>query len=129
MQHKRITLLLILLATLLGAIAGGFVGRDYLGERKWSRSSPTRADILKEFSAKVKLDPVQVAQVDTILERHRPKFSEIKSQYSERIKQQRDSLRAEIRRLLSPEQNRLYDEYIKELEEREMKMKQNHRKD
>jgi len=75
--------------------------------------------VRKEFADRLKLTGNQPTQVDSILESNRKKFGEIRKEYDEVFRHQRDSLRRGIRSILSPEQNLLYDQYIKEMDERE----------
>lgn len=117
MQAKSKTIVFIILSFLIGGVAGGFLGSAYFGQKGPSRSS--RAHIMKEFTEKVRLEGSQPAVVDSIVEAYRTKLGEIRKNYSETFRHQRDSLRKEIRKILSEEQNRLYDQYIKEIDERE----------
>ena len=117
MQPKSKTLLFILLAFLLGGVGGLIVGKSYYGP--FPRHRVTREEVRKEFTERLKLDDRQRASIDSLLESHRAKFGETRKQYSEDFRKRRDNLRMEIRKQLSEEQNRLYDVYIKELDERE----------
>lgn len=113
----------MLLAFLLGVLGGLVVGRSYYGQQ---RNRPSREEVRKEFTEKLKLSAQQRVDIDSILETHRKKFGELRKQYSDTFRAGRDSLRAEIRKLLSAEQNKLYDAYIKELEERESRDRERH---
>ena len=119
MQPRSKTLLFILFSFLLGAVGGLVVGKTYYSRP--DRYRPSREDIRKEFTERLKLDAQQRVAVDSILEIHRGKFGDMRKRYSERFKAQRDSLRLDTRRVLSAEQNKLYDEFIKEMDEREAK--------
>ncbi|MBI4429985.1 MAG: hypothetical protein HY562_12805 [Ignavibacteriales bacterium] len=119
MQASSKTLLFILLSFLLGGVGGLVVGKSYYGRANKPR--PSREDIRKEFTERLRLDAHQRAAVDSILEFHRSKFGEMRKRYSERFKAHRDTLRWDTRKVLSPEQNKLYDEFIKEMDEREGK--------
>ncbi|HAL56209.1 MAG TPA: hypothetical protein DCP63_06995 [Bacteroidetes bacterium] len=118
MELKTKTFLFIISSFLLGGVAGGFVGKTYFGDGSGPRR-PGRAEYQKQFADRLKLSSVQAAQVDSMFESNRARFSDVQKQYSEAIRLRRDTLRLEIRKLLSPEQNKLYDDYIKELEERD----------
>ncbi|MEX2116311.1 MAG: hypothetical protein WEB37_05440 [Bacteroidota bacterium] len=125
MQAKSRTLVLLVVSFLLGGIAGVFVDRTWLGH-----SGPRRASqgtVSKEFTEKLKLRAEQTVAVDSILEAHKEKFGSVRKGYSETMKLQRDTLRREIRKLLNPEQNGLYDQYIKEMEERETRYRKENR--
>ena len=117
MQAKSKTLMFILLSFVLGIVGGGYFGASYLASKRNSR--PSHQGVRKEFSERLKLTGIQPAQVDSILEASRKRFGEIRKEYDEVFRHQRDSLRRGIRSMLSPEQNLLYDQYIKEMDERE----------
>lgn len=117
MQAKSKTLIFILLSFVLGAVGGGYFGASYFTQKRGSRAS--HSDVKKEFIQRLKLIGNQPAQVDSILEVNRKKFGEIRKEYDGVFRVQRDSLRRGIRSILTPEQNPLYDRYIKEMDERE----------
>ena len=117
MQPKSKTLLFILFAFLLGGVGGLVVGKSYYGSP--ARHRITREEVRREFTERLKLDGNQRALIDSLLESYRGKFGETRKQYSDDFRKRRDSLRVEIRKQLSEEQNKLYDVYIKELDERD----------
>lgn len=123
MQAKSRTLLFILVSFLLGGLAGVFVDRTFL--EKPSRSKWSKTGVMEEFTEKINLRPDQAAEVDSLLESHSAKFNEIRKGYSDTMKMQRDTLRKSIRARLSEEQNILFDQYVREMDERESK----HRKE
>ncbi|HWP82618.1 MAG TPA: hypothetical protein VNN76_08190 [Bacteroidota bacterium] len=114
---KQKTLLFILFSFVLGAVSGGFFTRYVLMDRGW-RSSLYR-EIQKEFATRLQLSSEQQKVVDSIVVGHRAKFDEIRTRFGAEFKAQRESLRVDIRKVLTPEQNARYDEYIKEMEVRE----------
>ena len=117
MEAKSKTLMLIALSFVLGVAAGGYFGASYFTPKRSARAS--HSSVMKEFSERLKLQGNQSAQVDSILESSRKRFGELRKEYNEIFRSQRDSLRREIRTILSAEQNVLYDQYIKEMDERE----------
>lgn len=121
MQPKTKTLLLVVVSFLLGGIGGGFIGKTYFAERGGRTSPTSREQVKLEFATKLKLDAAQSTQIDTLIEAFRAGFNETRKQYTELFRVRRDSLRNDIRKLLSGEQNQLYDDYIKEMDEREKK--------
>ena len=125
MQAKSRTLILLVVSFLLGGVAGVFADRTWLASPGPKRTS--RADVSKEFAEKLKLQPDQTAAVDSILEAQKGKFVAVRKGYSETIKLHRDTLRREIRKLLNTEQNGLYDQYIKEMDERETRYRKENR--
>lgn len=125
MQAKSRTLVLLVVSFLLGGVAGVFADRTWLGSPAPKR--PSRGEVSKEFAEKLRLQPEQTVAVDSILEARKERFVAVRKGYSETIKLQRDTLRREIRKLLSPEQNNLYDQYIKEIEDRETRHRKENR--
>jgi hypothetical protein len=118
MQPKFRTALFILLSFLLGGVSGVFVGKYYLGDgRGWG--PPSRKYIQQEFAERLKLDSAQQTKVDSIVEAHRVRFDEIRKRFGGEFRAQRESLRVEIRKELSAEQNLFYDDYIKDMERKE----------
>ncbi len=125
MQAKSRTFILLVVSFLLGGVAGVFADRTWLGSSGPKRTS--RGDVSKEFAEKLKLQPHQTAAVDSILEAQKGKFVAVRKGYSETVKLHRDTLRREIRKLLNAEQNSLYDQYIKEMDERETRYRKENR--
>lgn len=125
MELKTKTTLFIVASFILGAIGGGYAVKTFFSS---SNGGPrvSRGEYQKQFVERLHLDTAQAAKVDTIFDAHRMRFSEVKKAYSEIFRQKRDTLRMEIRKLLTPEQNALYDSYIKEQEDREKK-RENHK--
>jgi len=114
MGAKTKTVLFILGSFVLGA-AAGVVAMKYGGVSRGEGRYQSQADVVKAFSERLHLDTRQTAEVDSILERRRLKLNV----YRTAMLAARDSTRQEIRKILSPEQNKLFDEYIQEMNARE----------
>lgn len=125
MQPKTKTFVFILVSFVLGAVGGGYVGKLYFANSRAHSSPPSRDQVRQEFANRLKLDSTQAVVVDSIVEAYRQGLNETRKQYTEIFKSKRDSLRNDIRRMLSEEQNKLYDDYIKELNERESRFRRN----
>jgi hypothetical protein len=125
MQAKSRTLILLFVSFLLGGVAGGFADRTWFSSPGSRR--PSRGDVSKEFAEKLRLKSDQTLAVDSILEAQKGRFVAVRRGYSEAIRLQRDTLRREIRKLLTAEQNTLYDQYIKEMDERESRYRKENR--
>ncbi len=119
MELKTKTFAFIVLSFLLGGVAGGFIGKTYFAGPQGNRRPPSRAETQKQFTERLKLTPDQSTKVDSILESFRENFSQVQSQYWQSFHVKRDTLRMSIRVLLTTEQNKLFDNYIKEMDERE----------
>lgn len=125
MGAKSKTLMFIVVSFLLGGVVGGIVDANYFGSRRPAR--PSHEDIMREFTQRLKLQGSQPAVVDSILESGRVRFGEIRKEYNDTFRTQRDSLRKEIRKTLSQEQNLLFDQYIKEMDEREARYRRDNK--
>lgn len=124
MEPKLRTVLFILLSFVLGVATGVFGGKYILPGRPGGEYS--QREIKKEFSERLKLDPSQEARIDSIVEEHRKKFNEIRKRFGGEFRAQRESLRADIKSLLTPEQIARYDEYIKEMDRKEAERRNRH---
>jgi hypothetical protein len=111
MQPKTKTILFIVLSFILGIGSGVILDKQVLNAHS-PMQPPSREDVLKMFADRLHLDTHQVAQVDTILDIYRPTLD----MYRKCVRLTRDTLEGKIRNVLSPEQNKLYDDYIKELD-------------
>lgn len=112
MSPKTKTVFLILLCFALGVVVG-FVGeRYYLGPRPAHHADLAQAR--RAFAQRLHLDTLQLARVDSLMDSHRKRVDDIRKLFSA----ERDTLRADMRKLLNPDQNRIYDEFIKELDAR-----------
>jgi hypothetical protein len=118
MQLKTKTFGFIIIGFLLGGVAGVFIGRTYFAGQTGGHR-PGRSEIQKQFATRLRLDSLQSAQVDSLMETFRQKFGDVQKHYWEAVRLKRDTLRLEIRQLLTAEQIGLYDDYIKEINERE----------
>ena len=118
MELKTKTFVFIVLSFLLGGIAGGFIGKTYFAGPTGSRR-PNRAEMQRQFADRLKLTPLQSTKVDSILESFRENFSQVQSHYWQSFHVKRDTLRMSIRALLTADQNKLFDSYIKEMDGRE----------
>jgi hypothetical protein len=111
MQPKTKTILFIILSFVLGGVCGAIIDRQVLNVHA-PVPPPSREDVLKMFADRLHLDHQQVEKIDTILDTYRPTLD----MYRKYVRLTRDTLEDEIRKVLSPEQNKLYDDYIKELD-------------
>lgn len=118
MNPKTKTLLLMLFCFALGAVAGYVAEKYYSGSRTPHR--PDAAQVRKEFAQRLHLDSSQIAQVDSLFDLHRKKMDDIRKLFGA----DRDSLRAGIRKFLNADQNKLYDEYTKEMESRDTRRRE-----
>jgi len=116
MGLKTKTFIFVLLSFLLGLVAGGYIGRTYFAGQ---------GGIQKQFAERLHLNASQAVKVDSILEAFRQSFGQVQNGYWQTFHLKRDTLRLSIRVLLAPEQNKLFDDYIKEMDEREAKRREN----
>ncbi|MGD1044351.1 MAG: hypothetical protein ABR936_03360 [Bacteroidota bacterium] len=112
MKPKTKTILFILLSFILGALCGWFVQ-----DRVFIKTGHTPPDFQKMLTERLHLDGGQIAQVDSILDARRQQMDV----HRKRMLAMRDTIQMEIRRVLSPEQVKLFDAIIQEINEREAK--------
>jgi hypothetical protein len=124
MGLKSKTFAFVFISFLLGAVAGGYIGRAYFSTQS-AGHRPARAAIQKQFADRLHLNASQSAKVDSILEAFRQNFGQVQTGYWQTFHSKRDTLRLSIRALLAPEQNKLFDDYIKEMDSREAKRREN----
>jgi len=121
MGPKTKTVLLILSSFALGAVAGIVTDKYYLGSRSSRR--PDVAQVRKEFAQRLHLDSLQTQRVDSLMDSHRKKMDDIRKSFSS----ERDTLRADMRKLLTPDQVRMYDDFVKEIEARDSRRREGDR--
>jgi hypothetical protein len=124
MGLKTKTFAFVLMSFLLGGVAGGYIGKAYFSGQGGGHRA-TRAATQKQFAERLHLNTSQAAKVDSILEAFRQSFGQVQSGYWATFHAKRDTLRISIRALLAPEQNKLFDDYIKEMDGREAKRREN----
>lgn len=117
MKPKTKTVIILVIAFILGSICGAMLTRQFSRPMHWSRSAPK--GIIKEFSERLQLDARQSTQVDSILELRRQRMEGYRT-YMTCV---RDSARGEIRKILSEGQSKIFDSYLKEMSEREDRSK------
>ncbi len=99
---------LIVLCLLLGAV----IGTVY--ESLASGDSGKRRVRLSEMVAKLDLSDGQKAQLDTILEQGRKCMVDINTAYRSEFGKVRNTTRAQIREILTPDQRKEFDEMMAE---------------
>jgi len=111
MTRSRLAAGLLLLATfVLGGFFGGAVStyaerRDF-AKRHGHQERPTYVDRLDQ---EVSLRPLQRDSISAILDRHRPVMDSLWAIVGPQFDSERESIRREIRALLSPEQVERYN--------------------
>jgi len=113
---------LLLIATFAGgALAGGaaigMADRGKLPGRKPQHHHSGSADHIEFMSRTLDLTPAQKDSVQAILERHKPAMDSIWRQLGPRFETIKDSISNEIRRQLTPEQQKAYTEMIRRFED------------
>lgn len=100
----------ILVAFALGAVVGMVVSRSLSRDfhHHWG-DGQFQARMLQRFSAKLKLTPEQRAQVAKIFEEKRQKIEALRAEVRPKFEDIRTATSAEIRRLLSPDQQKQFD--------------------
>ncbi len=112
MSPKAKTVLILLLSFVLGIVVG-FLGERYdFGTRQ--PRHPDYAQARKEFAQRLRLDTLQLARMDSVMDVHRKRIDDIRKLFS----LERDTLRAGIRKLLRPDQDSIYEDFVRSLDAR-----------
>lgn len=111
MKPKTKTILFILLSFFLGILVGWYAEDHYL-----IKSIRAPKNFQQTLTEKLRLNEQQIVRVDSILESHKQQMDF----YRKSILAVRDTIRTEIRHSISAEQNKLFDEMIREMENRDM---------
>ncbi len=101
----------IVAAFLLGGVVGA-VGARWSGPylfHRYGESTQAQARMLQRFSATLHLTPEQRMQVAAIFEAKRQKIEALRAEMRPKFEEIRTSTSAEIRRLLTPEQQPRFD--------------------
>lgn len=103
---------LLALAFALGALAGGAatMAADRTSHKSRDRYSPQ--SFAERLASDLGLDAAQQQAVVEAIERHQPVMDSIWAQVREQFSAERQSLRQDIRALLSPEQVQKYNELV-----------------
>ncbi len=96
--------------------------------RHWD-SGQFQARLLQRFSSKLKLTPEQRTQVATILEAKRQKIDALRADIQPKFEEIRTSIAADIRKLLTPEQEQKFDVMQAEGEARRRQRQGGHREE
>lgn len=113
MKPKTKTLLFILLSFLLGS-AAGYMAFDAGVFRGGKGGRPSPQEFRREFHRKLSLDSLQIREVDSLLDSYWTRMSV----HRDAMVRDRDTLRSELRRRLSPEQQTTYDAMNRQMDAR-----------
>ncbi len=107
MQPKTKTILFIIFSFLLGVLCGVLLSSTLFAPKR----PLTRVEFMKMFQERVKLTDAQLAKADSLFLRSRP----VIEAHRQDIAHIKDSTRAEIKKLLDPEQKILFDQFYRDL--------------
>lgn len=114
-RTKGMALVLYLLAIAAGAAAGVTVDRWILRERLVSEWADPRA-MRTKLADDLKMTPEQRAQLDSILDTRNRRYDELMAPMRPMLDSVTVSARQQIRELLTPEQQTVYDQMQRERE-------------
>jgi len=126
MERKKIgAIIIILVVFLLGAVAGYSLSTIVTdAEAKKEEESPygNVSDYLKK---RLNLDQDQIVKYESLVEERREKMSQIHKERREMFREQTDSLRDEIRAILTDDQRVEYERFIEEYTEYRKQQRKN----
>ena len=112
MKPKTKTILFILFSFILGILCGWFIH-----DSAFIKTGLTPPDFQKMLTERLHLDEHQIVQVDSILDARKQQMDV----YRKQILAMRDTVRLEIRKVLTVDQNKTFDSIIQKITERETK--------
>jgi Spy/CpxP family protein refolding chaperone len=116
-KARREAAILVFVVFLLGVLLGG-VGNHLWGSRVWGNQAghagppPNRDQLLADFTRELELTPDQQKQMGSILDDSRSKFHALDKSLDPQRMQIRDQSRAQMRALLTPEQQPKFDAFL-----------------
>lgn len=111
----------LLIGLFIGAIFGAWGLRYSFYKKAWHggvHGEKKYARMLKHFSSKLDLNSEQKQRVATILEDKRQKMQTLRAEINPKFKELRDTTSAEIKNVLTPEQQKKFDLMQKRWEKR-----------
>jgi hypothetical protein len=124
MKRSQLSIVLSMLAVFSsGALVGAFGHRLYTVrtvDAAPQRRSPSeyRQRYLTEMKTRLSLDDSQTARLSQALDRTRERFRTFNEKHKPEISAIHEEQTREIRALLTPEQQGLYEQYLKEREQK-----------
>jgi len=115
LTSRRKAHLIIVTAFMLG-IAAGASGQYLLFMQPPPARTSTVAEVADELTQVLKLDQSQRSQVEQVLSECQHQYQELKNQTRPQFQSVREKARNRIRSLLSPEQQTLYNQWVRSLD-------------
>ena len=120
-KARREAAILVFVVFLLGVLLGG-VGSHLWGSRVWGNQAgqtvtpPSRDQLLANFTRELELTPDQQKQLGGILDNSRSKFHALDRSLDPQRMEIRDQSRAQMRELLTPDQQVKFDAYLQRVD-------------
>lgn len=121
-KARREAAVLVFVVFLLGVLLGG-LGNHLWGSRVWGNQAtqapvpPNREQLLANFTRELELTPDQQKQVAGILDNSRAKYHALDRSLDPQRMEIRDQSRAQMRELLTPEQQVKFDAYLQRVDQ------------
>lgn len=96
---------------LAAGLAAGAAGGLWLGRRAGPEPRERYTRMVERFSSQLDLTEAQRSQVKAILEAKRGRVQALRAQLQPRFQEIRESTRAELRRVLTPDQQARFDRF------------------
>jgi Spy/CpxP family protein refolding chaperone len=131
-KTKREAALLVFVVFLLGLLVGA-VGNHFYGESVWGgkelalpAKSPSRTQVLNDFTRELQLTPDQQAKVGVIIDETRAQVHALYAPLDAQHDQLRQQARARIRAILTPDQLPKFDQFMQRIDEQRKKAQSEH---
>lgn len=127
--HPRKATLLVITVFLLGVGLGavgsyGLMKRAFAGSSERVSPAQRHARWVEHLTNELSLTPDQRQEVDKILTQLQARYKDIRERQSPEIKQARQASRDQIRALLTEDQKRKFDDFLRRLDEERAKKPQ-----
>ncbi len=111
MLTEKIKAQLLIVATFLLGILVGAAGYYLLVERGTGGLATTPEGLLEDMTRSLRLSEQQQTEVEDLLKESRQEYQDLRNQNRPQFIALRDKLRQRIKGVLTPEQQRLYDDW------------------
>jgi Spy/CpxP family protein refolding chaperone len=124
LEAAVLVLVVFMLGLLLGGVGSHLWDERVLGETAAIKTNPTRNDRVNGLTQRLQLTPDQQKQIGATIDETLAKWKALYTPLDDQREAIRQQGRANIRAVLTPEQQVKFDEFLKQLDEQRRKEKE-----
>jgi len=121
LEAAGLVLVVFLLGALLGGVGNHLWDERVLGQQPVPNTKPTRDQVVDDLTQRLRLTPEQQKQVVVAIDDTRAKWQALYAPLDPTREQIRQQGRANIRAMLTPEQQTKFDDFLRQLDEQRKK--------